>query len=138
LRKFRLTIGGKRYAVSAEREAGTGRLKITLDGRVHLVEVEEENPSRLPSAAPPPRPAVAPAPRPAGGAGGQVIAPLPGLILSVEVEEGQTVEAGEKLLVLEAMKMENIIAAEAGGTVRSLQVRKGDKVEAGQVLMEIA
>lgn len=141
MRNFHLTFGGKRYAVSAGREEGTGRLRIVVDGQEHLVEVEEDDPpaAALPL---PPRPAAAPpkpaaAARPAGGTY-PVVSPLPGVVLSIAVKEGDAVEVGTRLLVLEAMKMENIITAEAAGTVRSIRVQAKDKVETGQVLMEIA
>lgn len=140
MRNFHLTVGGRRYAVSAGREEGTNRLRIVVDGQEHVVEVEEENP--LPAAAPPlPRPPAAPRPAPvqrAGGGAYPVLSPLPGQVLSVAVKEGDPVAVGTKLLVLEAMKMENLITAEAAGTVKSVKVRQGDKVETGQVLMEIA
>jgi biotin carboxyl carrier protein len=58
-------------------------------------------------------------------------------VLSVDVSVGDSVDTGDKLLVLEAMKMENIITAEVGGTVKAVHVAKGDKVAAGQPMVEI-
>ena len=137
MRKFDLTVGGKKYAVGVERGTEPGRFTVEVDGVAHEVEVEEEiAPSPAAGAPPPPRPAV-PRPAAAAGAGGKVLAPLPGKILSIEVSEGQTVAAGDKLLVLEAMKMENVIAAGADGVVKSILVGKDDNVEAGQELMVI-
>jgi len=62
-------------------------------------------------------------------------APMPGLILSLAVTEGQAVKKGDPLLILEAMKMENVIKAPADATVKAIKVRKGDSVEKNQVLV---
>jgi len=63
-------------------------------------------------------------------------APMPGLVLSVEVEKGQEVTKGEALLILEAMKMENVIKSPGEGVVKSINVDKGKAVEKGAVLIE--
>jgi len=63
-------------------------------------------------------------------------APMPGLVLSVEVEEGQEVKKGEPLVVLEAMKMENVLKAETDAVVKSVAVDKSQAVEKNQVLVE--
>jgi len=63
-------------------------------------------------------------------------APMPGLIIDLRVSAGQTIQPGDSLLILEAMKMENIIKASGEGTVKSVLVKKGDSVEKGQVLIE--
>lgn len=67
----------------------------------------------------------------------EVRAPLGGNILEVMVEPGATVEMDDELLVIEAMKMENLIYAPAAGTVKDVRVNKGDKVEAEAVLIVI-
>ena len=64
-------------------------------------------------------------------------APMPGLVLNVLVNEGDTIKAGDAILVLEAMKMENIIKAAGEGTVKKINVNKGQAVEKGQVLIEV-
>ncbi|ACU06254.1 MULTISPECIES: biotin/lipoyl-containing protein [Pedobacter] len=67
-----------------------------------------------------------------------VKAPMPGLVLNVMVEEGQEVNKGDNLLVLEAMKMENIIKSPAGGTVKKVLTSKGVKVEKNEVLIRFS
>ncbi|MGB3802252.1 MAG: biotin/lipoyl-containing protein [Lewinella sp.] len=67
----------------------------------------------------------------------EVTAPMPGLILDVLVEVGQTVEGGTPLVVLEAMKMENVLKADGEGTVKEIRVKKGDAVEKRQLLIEM-
>ena len=68
----------------------------------------------------------------------KIEAPLPGIILSVDVKEGDTVKAGDKLMVMEAMKMENAILAETNGVVKSIKVKIQDSVLQGDILAEIA
>lgn len=68
-------------------------------------------------------------------AGGDLYAPMPGLVLDVMAAPGQQVEAGAPLIVLEAMKMENVLKAEAAGTVESIAVAKGEAVEKKQLLV---
>jgi pyruvate carboxylase subunit B len=68
--------------------------------------------------------------------GGTLKAPMPGLVLRVEVAPGQKVSAGSGVIVLEAMKMENELKAGGAGVVRSVRVSAGEAVEKGQVLIE--
>ena len=65
-----------------------------------------------------------------------VKAPMPGLVIDMKVKAGDVVKAGDPLLILEAMKMENILKAVAEATVKNVKVKKGDSVEKGQVLIE--
>jgi len=66
----------------------------------------------------------------------EIKAPMPGLVLDVIAEEGTEVKKGDNLLILEAMKMENIIKSPADGIVKNIAVIKGDKVEKNQVLLQ--
>jgi biotin carboxyl carrier protein len=68
----------------------------------------------------------------------EIKAPMPGMVLSVLVQEGQLVKAGESVLILEAMKMENVIKAPADCTVKQIKVKQGNAVEKNQVLIELA
>ena len=80
----------------------------------------------------------APAAAPAAGAGQAVKAPLPGTITDIRVQVGQQVSAGDIVLVLEAMKMQNNIEAEASGKISAIMVKQGDSVMEGTVLLTIA
>lgn len=71
------------------------------------------------------------------GAAGLIRAPMPGLVLRVEVEEGQVLEAGAGVVVLEAMKMENEITTPGPGTVTKVHVQPGEAVEKGAALVEV-
>lgn len=67
----------------------------------------------------------------------KVVAPMPGLVLNIMVEVGQTIEKGDALLILEAMKMENVIKASGTGTVKAILVKNQDAVEKNQLLIEM-
>ena len=88
----------------------------------------------------PPKPA-APAPKPAAqagtGTGTPVIAPMPGMIVKYEKNVGDTVNAGDTVVVIEAMKMENALAAPAGGTITAINFKQGDSVAKDDVLAAI-
>lgn len=117
---------------------------ITVNGTPYNVTVEEGASSNAPVAtAPAPAPvqaAPAPAPKaaaPATAGSVSVDAPMPGNILDIKVANGASVKAGDVLIILEAMKMENDIVAPQDGTVASINVNKGDTVEAGQTLVTL-
>ena len=106
---------------------------ITLNGKQFAVEVERGKAAAQYMGPAAPAPAAAPA-----GAGEPVKAPMPGNILDVRVSAGQTVKAGDILLILEAMKMENEIVAPKDGTLTSVCVSRGQVVETGAVLCTLA
>ena len=130
--KYKVTLNGKTYEI--EVEAGKAMC---------LAEYEAIAPSAAPVAAPAAAPVAAPAAAPAAPAmtvsGGEAVnAPMPGTILKVNVSAGQTVKAGQVLVVLEAMKMENEIMAPKAGTVAQVVTSKGASVNTGDVLVVIA
>ncbi len=115
---------------------------ITVNGVAYSVSVEETAAGAAPVAAAAPAapaaPKAAPAPAAAGAAGAvSVKAPMPGNILDVKVSAGASVKAGDVLVILEAMKMENEILAPQDGTVASVNVNKGDTVNSGDVLVSM-
>ena len=128
------------------------KYKVTLNNRVYEVEVEQgeamlvnEYELAAPAVAAPAAPAApvaaAPAAAPAAGAlaAGEVItSPMPGNILKINITQGQKVNEGDVLIVLEAMKMENEISATKSGTVAQINVTKGAVVETGTPLVIIA
>ena len=111
---------------------------ITVNGVAYSVSVEETAAGAAPVAAPA-APAAAPkAAAPAGAAGAVTVkAPMPGNILDVKVAAGASVKAGDVLVILEAMKMENEIVAPQDGTVASINVHKGDTVNSGDTLVSM-
>ena len=113
---------------------------ITVNGNVYDVTVEEggagASAARPAAAAPKAAPAAAPkAAAPAGGAGAvKLEAKAAGKVFAVEASVGQAVKKGDTVVILEVMKMETPVVAEADGTIASIDVAKGDSVEVGTVL----
>lgn len=67
---------------------------------------------------------------------GSIMAPMPGLILEISVKEGQEVKEGDQLLILEAMKMENIISSPRNGVIKKIAIKKGEAIEKKRLLIE--
>ena len=140
MKTYKFKINGKEYEVAINNVEGKNA-SVTVNGAEYQVELENA-PVAAPVAAAPaataaPAPAAAPAAKPAG-AGKVVASPLPGVIIEVSVKEGQAVKAGQKVAVIEAMKMENEIAAECDGTITAIHVAKGDSVLEGADIVTIA
>lgn len=146
MKSYKFRINGNEYNVDINSVEGN-IADVTVNGASYQVEMENapapvQKPAQAPAAAvastgsatttPAPK-AAAPA-----GAGKPVTSPLPGVIIEVSVKEGQTVKAGQKVAVLEAMKMENEIQAPADGTVTAILVNKGDSVLEGAEIVKIA
>lgn len=137
MKTYRFKINGKDYEVAVNSIEGRNA-SVTVNGADYSVEMENEAPAAAPApvqaAAPAavsatPAPAAAPAAAPASsGAGKDVVSPLPGVVISVDVKVGDAVKRGQKVAVIEAMKMENEILAENDGTVTAVHVSKGDSV----------
>lgn len=114
------------------------RYNITVNGKAYDVAVEEIDGGSAPVVSAAPAPA-APAPAPAAPVadGTKVTAPMPGTILDIKVSVGDTVEAGQAIMVLEAMKMENDVNAPCAGKILSINTTKSSAVETGAVLAVI-
>lgn len=151
MKQYKYTINGAQFDVTIDSIVGS-KAKVEVNGIPFEVEmqgsslVEEALPTvSTETAAAPAAPAAAPAAEPAApaaaksgpGAGAPVKAPLPGVVTKILVKEGQGVKKGETVLVLEAMKMENNITAEADGTVTGICVSAGDSVMEGTTLITI-
>ncbi len=123
---FSLLVDSQSHEVYIEKAEKPGDFNITLDGQAYPVKVETERQHRL----------AALAPRANLQTGEfSVKAPMPGLVTIVSVEVGQVVEQGQRLVVLEAMKMENELRAPRGGTVKALNVQPGQTVEQNRALI---
>lgn len=140
MKEYKFKINGKDYAVTIG-EAEGKMLSVNVNGADYQVELEHA-PAAAPAApvqAAAPVPAAAPAaPAAPAGAGEKVNSPLPGVIVEVCVKEGQAVKAGQKLAVLEAMKMENEIPAHKDGTITAIHVTKGDSILEGAPVVTLA
>lgn len=140
MKEYKFKINGKDYAVTIG-EAEGKMLSVNVNGASYEVELENAPVQAPVQAAPAPQAAAAPAPaaapKAAAGASEKVNSPLPGVIIEVSVKEGQAVKAGQKVAVLEAMKMENEISAPKDGTVTAIHVNKGDSVLEGAPIVSI-
>ena len=111
------------------------KYRVNVNGSLYEIEIEEMSAPATMSAAAPAAPAAPVATAPAGGQ--KVEAPMPGTILDIKVQAGQSVKKGDVLVILEAMKMENEIMAPCDGKVTGVNVRKGDSVETAALLCTI-
>jgi methylmalonyl-CoA carboxyltransferase 1.3S subunit len=123
--------------------SGTLKLQITIDGTAYEVDVEvleDEEDASAPSHAPQRAPHASTGAHSYGGAwdiDGKICrSPVTGLVIKVNVEPGQALQAGEQIMVLEAMKMETNVTAPHAGTVKSVHVAPGDSVKVNQILVE--
>ncbi len=124
MKRYTITVNGTAYDVTVED-----------GGSAPAAAPAQSAPAPAPAAAPAPAPKAAPAPQAAGSI--KVESPMPGTILDVKTAVGNSVNAGDVLCILEAMKMENEIVAPEAGTVASISVNKGDSVEAGQIIVTL-
>lgn len=148
MKEYKLKINGNEYNVVINSVSGN-TADVTVNGTPYQVDIENNTVpvqtvqpampiQQAPAHAAPAAPAQAAAQtaKPSG-AGKQVTSPLPGVIISVKVNVGDAVKAGQVVAVLEAMKMENDILAENDGTVTAVNVAKGDSVLEGAAIITI-
>ena len=142
---YKVKVGGKEYEATVVDTAAGAR--VTVAGQTFEVESVGRNAAAPAAAASVVADATVPAPQPAPGASapaatlpagsGAVCAPIPGIITKICVTRGQRVEVGDVVVKLEAMKMENDIAAPMAGTIKELAVSAGTEVKDGQLLATI-
>ncbi|MBO5759642.1 MAG: biotin/lipoyl-binding protein [Rikenellaceae bacterium] len=149
MKDYKLKIHGQEFNVRVENinDAST-EATVNVNGVEYLVEIEGAKPvkvskpqvTRIPENAPNnPTPATATPSKPAAvsASGTKIACPLPGTVLSIKVKVGDTVSAGQNLMVLEAMKMENNIDSTTSGTVKEICVQAGASVMEGDTLIVI-
>lgn len=142
MKEYKYKINGNTYNVSIG-DIDDNVAQVEVNGVPYKVELEKAQAVKVVSA---PRPSAAPRtesgnkviskPSVSGGANA-IKAPLPGVVLSVQVKEGDTVKAEDTVIVLEAMKMENAIHAGRDGKIKSINVKQGDSVLQDDVLIVI-
>ena len=144
MRKYDLIINSNDYEVIVKKVTETKAL-VEVNGQEHTVSIKNIQRLVLPESIPKPTPKQASGPRatlsatdtPSMSSAGGIIAPMPGQIKSIFVREGDKVKAGQKLLIMEAMKLENKLPATRDGIVEQILVRDGDVVSQGQELIII-
>ncbi|WP_195444793.1 MULTISPECIES: biotin/lipoyl-containing protein [Peptoniphilus] len=137
--KYQVKVDGKVFEVEVEKIGG-GYASLTPGSLTAApaapVAPAPQAAAPAPAPAAPAAPAPAPAAAPAAGGAGDVVAPMPGTVLKVNVNNGDTVASGDVILILEAMKMENEIVAPCAGTV-TLNVKAGETVDTDAVLASV-
>lgn len=123
-----LFVGRASHRLGAECD-GSGRWHLHLGARRLVAEVVDERTRAARAATAVGAAALGPRP---------IVAPMPGMVVRVEVAEGDTVRAGQGVVIVEAMKMENELLAEGPGLVARVHVRQGEPVEKDQLLVELA
>jgi pyruvate carboxylase subunit B len=121
-------VGDRVHRVIVRERGGRGSYTLWLDGFNYRIEALDERTRTI-------RDLTAAQSGPAGPA--PLVAPMPGLIVRVNVEPGQTVAAGQGLVVMEAMKMENELRAAGPGKVKTVHARPGEAVDKGALLVEL-
>ena len=137
--KYNVTLNGKIYEVDVTESDAvvTGITQVPVAVAAPAVAPVAAAPVAAPAAPVAEAPAAAPAVAPVSADGTQVKAPMPGTILAVKKNVGEAVKAGDVIVVLEAMKMENDIVAPCDGTVKSINAPKGSTVNTDDVLAVI-
>ena len=149
MKEYKIKINGNEYAVTIS-NVEDNTAQVNVNGTQYEVEVEGMNAPKVtktpkivqkPATAdtdPPPATARTASPAStASVAAGNIKSPLPGVVLDVMVHVGDTVKTGQRLMILEAMKMENNIDSDRDGTVKEIKARKGDSVLEGDILITI-
>lgn len=145
MKKFKLTIEGNHYDVDIV-SIEDNMAEVEVNGVVYKVEVDKKlqqtkTPKLVRSVATPStesNASIAKTSSPSAPKGaGFIKSPLPGVILNIHKKEGETVKIGERLITLEAMKMENNINADKEGVIKTIKVKVGDSVLEGDTLIEI-
>ena len=145
MKKFKFTIHGNQYDVNIQ-NVEDNIIDVDVNGSVYQVEVDKtlqpvKTPRLVRSRAVPSTdttPSVGAGVKPVGAkTGGVIKSPLPGSVISILVKPGDTVKVGQKLMVLEAMKMENNIDSDKDGKIVKINANKGDSVMEGDILVTI-
>ena len=155
MKRYQITIGGRSFEVRLLSDPYQDRIEVEVDGQPLVVDVQDldmdgrgEGPHRGPGPGPSrkatPPDSTAPAtttatqglPPPGALSGRVVVAPLPGIVKSIAVRPGQRVGSGDELLVIEAMKMDNVIRASRQGVVHAIHVAEGHRIAHGDLMLE--
>ena len=147
MKRYQITLDGETFNVLLLSDPLQEQVQVEVDGIAFTVEVKDlsagpEQEAEAIDSATPVAPAETPAAPPSSGAqaappsGNSVTAPLPGVVKSVAVHPGHQVSPGDELLVIEAMKMDNIIRASRDGIVETIYVSEGHHVAYGERLLE--
>jgi biotin carboxyl carrier protein len=132
MKRYRITLEGQTFDVEVLDDPRQEQVQVKVNGEVFTVGVEATAevaaPSRLPK--------FSETSEVSSSAGSSVVAPLPGIIKSIAVRSGQRVAPNDELLVIEAMKMDNVIRAQRAGVIGVIHIAEGRQVAHGEPLLE--
>ena len=135
MKTFKMNINGEKYEAKILEYNGI-TAKVNVNGNTFVIEIEDDHPQALPKLEQDKAVPIAPSMTAAKDAfTGEVRAPLPGVIFSIPVKEGDKVKRGQAIIVIEAMKMQSEIAAPVDGTVGKISVKERNPVQEGDLLM---
>ena len=148
MKRYQITLDGQVFEVRLLSDPRQEQVQVEVDGITFTAEVKDLSAQpepdtetavpTTPSSTETPATTPEPGARAAPSAGNSITAPLPGVVKSVSVRPGQQVSVGDELLVIEAMKMDNIIRASWEGTVETIYASEGHQVAYGEPLLEYA
>lgn len=144
MKEYKYKINGSLYNVVINKTTDE-IAEVEVNGTPYTVQIEKKPKKQVTTAFKKPAQAGAAQPevntpvtrQPSSASSNALKSPLPGIILDINCNEGDTVKKGQKLLILEAMKMENNIIADRDGVIKNIKVRKGDSVLEGMELLTI-
>lgn len=146
MKEYKYKINGTKFTVSVG-DVVDNQVQVEVNGTPYMVELDKPMANKVSVASAPKRPAAAPRteqgekviakPAAASGSASNIESPLPGTVMSISVKVGDTVNAGDTVCVLEAMKMENDIHADKSGVVKEILVGVGDAILQGTPIMTI-
>ncbi len=145
MKEIKLDINGKEYTVKIE-EFGSKEAILEVNGKKYVVGLKDLGKELnlgsvreviTPLATSGPIVSTPKTSAPSTGGSGEVLSPLPGLILNVIVNVGDSVKNGQNIMIMEAMKMENDIVATKDGVIKTINVKNGDNISEGDVLATI-
>jgi len=143
MKRYQITLNGRTFDVQVLGDPRQRQVEVEVDGTRLVVEVKasaagaETAPATpIPASGPAMAAPSTAAPETGTTSGSRVVAPLPGVIKSIAVRPGQRVAIGDKLLVIDAMKMDNVLRASREGIVETIHIAEGNQVAHGQILLE--
>ncbi len=140
MKTYKMKINGEKYDAQIKKYM-SDLVIVEINGIDYEIELDREKPVKsgivLSQKTQPALNVVKTPSKPVAAAPGSVLAPIPGLVLRLLVKEGDNVNEGDPVLILEAMKMESEIASTATGIIKKISVKEGTSVQEGEILIEV-
>lgn len=137
MKSYKMKINNEKFEAKVKKDTGSS-VVVEVNGQDYKIELETEHKKET-IIAPPQQKSTKPAPKvkKIKVAPGSVLAPIPGLVIRILVKQGDVVQVGDNILILEAMKMQSEIVSTASGIISSINVKEGDTVQEDDILIEV-